>query len=77
MTLLWWVEKGNGQAGEFYIPTHRDEATMNGAHDLLWLAEGGQRQEQQLQQQRQQQIPFGDDKTRKARATATADPRRG
>jgi hypothetical protein len=28
-------------AGEDYIPTYRDETTMNGAPDRLWLVEEG------------------------------------
>jgi hypothetical protein len=36
---VWVKENGSDAILTFYIPTHRDEAAMNGAPDLLWLVE--------------------------------------
>jgi hypothetical protein len=56
---------GNGnRPGKILHPTHRDNAAMNGAPDLLCLVEGGQ-------QQLQKQIPSGDDKQERQRQKPT------
>ena len=46
---LWVKENGSDAILTFYIPTHRDEAAMNGAPVLLWLVEGEQATARQKQ----------------------------